>query len=100
MTGTVSWEILLWMIGVQFSTIAVALGAVFWIQAQFRAERESLQRHREEFHLFKERVAREYATSATLRQMEDKMAQGFNRLGDRFDAVMQKMMERATHPHD
>lgn len=93
MTGTVTWEILAWVIGVQTTTITIVLGAVFWVQRQLASERDARAKVKDELAQFREEVARNYATTETLRQIEERMEAGFNRLGDRFDNVMAKLID-------
>lgn len=58
---------------------------------------ERIDKHSRELSEFKEHVAREYASKATLDQMETRIINVINRLGDRFDRLMEKLASKEDH---
>lgn len=67
--------------GIILPVVTLAVGSVIWIQKQINDVRKDLAD-------YKETVAKEYVTQATMEKVEERILQAINRLGDRFDSLI------------
>lgn len=89
MSGAITWEALGAVIALLI-TGGSALGGVWWsihrrIGATEKRVEEVRAKAAHELAEYKLTVAREYATSGAIKEVEERVVEAINRLGDRFD---------------
>jgi hypothetical protein len=104
--GVMQWDDILKIVG---PAVLVGVGAVLWIIKIVSDERKEriasigIERERrvlmaDEFATFREKIAREVVTITMLDKFEERIMDGFNRLGDRMDRLIEGRPPQGAPP--
>lgn len=73
-------------------------GNVAELHSRIDKHGDQLNLHVAAFHLYREQVAREYIHRETMKEVEDRLTGAINRLGDRFDKLIEAALNAVKSP--